>query len=595
MATNTLNDRSSGETIVDTFFNDIHDALNGDFVGRNSSGVATSGQNLGTVALPWGTIRSTSIVVDGTTLDPSLAGTPQNIVKSGKTRSTSNQPAFLVPSGAGATATIDGTPTNLVLDINGTEVTVSTDLSLTGLTLGPSATHTCLVNNSDFAGEAYTRQLGEENHSYHESGRYGSKTGDFIPVDTMGATLSAKVGMYVAIKIAGGATEYALAFVESATKLSRVRRGYFYDSSSAPINRTTLTDNDTITLMSLGWVFVQSNGTTTDVTYTVPTWAYTAPTSPATGDYWYDQANQTWKRYDGASWQIINRTLIGMVVLDNTNCVAARSVGFYKNFSDENSIKDFNLDSSSIVTCKNPDAAISIMGNRFYFGQRPPSWNITTMLATSADMISATEQASRTYYLYLTDEGKEVISDIAPYPGNRMRAPYNPHNPWRCVGTAYNDGSSNLIAPAPILHRDNERVFVWANESVTSCATTVNTQLVFPTKPRDNFSAYNTTTGVFTAPKTALYFLRCSIGSNALTPAADTREMDIVFSVNAFTVTEFITKFSSTSNDSYYARGETVMFLNAGDQVTVNLLQNSGATFTGNGGSSSQWFQAIEI
>lgn len=52
--TGTLTDRTTGQTITSAFFNDIHSALKSDFVGRNSSGVATANQNLGTTTYPWG-------------------------------------------------------------------------------------------------------------------------------------------------------------------------------------------------------------------------------------------------------------------------------------------------------------------------------------------------------------------------------------------------------------------------------------------------------------------------------------------------------------------------------------------------------------
>ena len=58
-------------TILDTFFNEIHAAMNGDFVGRNSSGVPASGQNLGTAAIPWGSIRTNALVIGGTAVDAS--------------------------------------------------------------------------------------------------------------------------------------------------------------------------------------------------------------------------------------------------------------------------------------------------------------------------------------------------------------------------------------------------------------------------------------------------------------------------------------------------------------------------------------------
>ena len=58
MATNTLVNRSSGQTITEDFFNDFNSALQGDVVGRNASGVPEAGQSLGTAAFPWGTLRA---------------------------------------------------------------------------------------------------------------------------------------------------------------------------------------------------------------------------------------------------------------------------------------------------------------------------------------------------------------------------------------------------------------------------------------------------------------------------------------------------------------------------------------------------------
>jgi hypothetical protein len=55
--TNTLTDKVTGETITQSFFNDIHDALSGTVVPRNSSGVPTTGGgDLGSSTYRWGTI-----------------------------------------------------------------------------------------------------------------------------------------------------------------------------------------------------------------------------------------------------------------------------------------------------------------------------------------------------------------------------------------------------------------------------------------------------------------------------------------------------------------------------------------------------------
>jgi len=434
MATNTLSPRATGETILDTFFNDFNTALNSDFVGRNSSGVPTASQNLGTVAIPWGTVRANSIVANGTTIDPELIAVPQNSIISGKKRSTSNQPAFITPNGGALTAIIAMTATDLVFDVNGTTVTGVADVTLSGLTAAPGSNNTALVNNVAAADQSDTRMWGEE---FHRRG---------ITIGTIGTEITSLNGKWAAFKVNnGGSNEYFMAFVDTTNnQLIKARRGYFYDSALAPINRIVFSNTDVITLMKLGWVFLQSNGTTAEVSYTNPVWSINSPSGPATGDYWYDLANNTWKRYDGASFQIINRTLIGLVIMDSTNCVAARSYDFYKNHRPENNIR-LEVQTTEIVRAAHSNVKVFVNGNLIQYGQYLPTWNITTDLAGSTDMYDAAEQASRHYFMYLKDTGDEVISDIEPYYRADLNGLwYHPHNPWRAVGIAFNNTGSNI-------------------------------------------------------------------------------------------------------------------------------------------------------
>lgn len=428
MGLGTLNNRSAGQTIQDTFFNEIHAALNADFVGRNVTGVPTAGQNLGTVAVPWGTGRFTSLIVNGDSIDSSQITAPPNRVVTGKKRSTSNQPAFLVPNGSGLTATLLATATNLQLDVNGADVLVSADIALTGLTAAPGAANTALVNDVDAAGQEDTRLWGEPEHR------------KAITIDTVGANISALVGKYASFALNG---EYFYAFVESATKLSKIRRGYYYNSSITPLNRTTFSNNDTITLLKTAWLFVENDGTTTDFSYNPPVWSFTSPGAPTTGDYWYDLLNRVWKRYDGAAFQIINRVLVGQFVSTSTATVGARCVDFFAAVKSDNTISVEKV-STEIVRGVKQGQKVSIMGMLHEFRDSLPSWNITTNLAASTEMYNAAEQASTMYYLYLADTGAFVISDISPYFREDLLGEYHPHNPWRCVGLAYNDSGSDI-------------------------------------------------------------------------------------------------------------------------------------------------------
>lgn len=404
--------------------------MSGSFVGR-VAGVPSPDQDLGTAALPWGTARFNSLIVNGSAVDTSQIAVPQNRVISGKTRSTSNQPAYIVPNGAALSFVLDGTPTSFAYDVNGTSYQVSTDITKGSLTAAPSSQNTALINDTTAAAQEDTRLWGEADH------------GKSIIIDTAGTNVTAAVGSFAAFKLVGSGTEYLLAFVKSATELVNCKRGYFYDSSLNPINRTTFSNNDTLTLMKLGWIFLDQDATTIDVTYTNPKWSFTSPASPATGDYWYDLANQLWKRYDGASFQIINRTFIGNFINDTTACIGARCVDFFGAYSSENSV-NLEKSTSEIVKGRTIGQKVNVGGTDFKFENSVPSWNITTDLAPSTDMYNATEQASTLYYLYLSDDGEEIISDISPYYRADLDGRYHPHNPWRLVGLMYNDGSSDI-------------------------------------------------------------------------------------------------------------------------------------------------------
>jgi len=429
LGTGTLNSRSAGQTILDTFFNDIHSAMNVDFIGRNSAGVPTSGQNLGTAALPWGAIRADTLILDGAAVDTSQIVSPVNRVISGKVRTTSNQPQFITPNGAALSFILDGTPVNLVVDINGTTVSVTTDITKSSLTAAPSSNNTCLVNDTTAADQFDTRMWGNPWHRR-----------DSITVDTMGSEITALVGTFQSFS---HGSEYFHAYVESTTKLSRIFRGFFYNSSLAPVNPDVFSNNDVITLLKTGYVFVEDDGLTVDVTYRAPTISFTSPSSPATGDYWYDLSVDLWKRYDGASFVSIDRTFIGYVANTTTACVGARCIDFHANHESQLQM-EIGVSTTEIAIQTSQESRVSVSGNDFNFKETLLSWNITTDLATSADMINATEQASTVYHLFLTDQGQTKISDIHPYFRADLKGWYHPHNPWRAVGLMFNGSSSTV-------------------------------------------------------------------------------------------------------------------------------------------------------
>lgn len=346
-------------------------------------------------------------------------------IVSGMPRSSSNQPAFLVPPGSGLTITLDATPTPLVAFIDGTQYTISADVTLGSLSVAPTSNHTCAVNVSGLAGGDASKLLGEGDSE--------------IIVDAMGSEITALVGKWAAFKTG---TEYFLAFVKSTTRLSKCRRGFFYNSSIAPLARVALTDNDTITLMKLSWLFLKTDGTLA-VTYNNPRTSFDQPSGSAVGDYWFDLANQTWKVFNGGSYVSAGAVFLGMTCQDGTDIKGARSSEFFALYDDLNTM-GLERFSVSVMRSNRPGQRVSVAGNVWQFAHDQARWDM------AADLDTGLVEANVTYYFYVKDTGDVVISDVAPYDRTEdLKGWYHPHNPWRCIGENLNSGGdlteSNII------------------------------------------------------------------------------------------------------------------------------------------------------
>lgn len=359
----------------------------------------------------------------GNALDP-------NRISAGATRTDSNQPIFLVPDGAAAEATVDGTPTNLVYYVNGTAVTISTDETISSLSVAPGSNNTALVNDSAADDSESTKLFGE----------YGST----LTIDAAGSEITALTNKLAAFSINNGSTdEYLLARVKSSTELIECRRGYFFDSSSLPVPRIAIADNDTLTLLRITWIFGTNAGTFLKVT-NEPVWQATEPTSPVVDDYWFDITNNTWKRYNGSAFVSADATLLGIVVCDSSNCIGARSQELAGNASDVNEI-ELELSTATTVRAIGNRPSVGIYNSSVSFNYDSPSWDMTVNLESGL-----TEQSSTMYYLYLSEAGEPIISDKIPSDRNGdLRGYFHPHHMWRCVGQVYNDSSSDLEEPLP--------------------------------------------------------------------------------------------------------------------------------------------------
>lgn len=375
-------------------------------------------------------------------------GLTANRIVSGRVRTGSQMPIFLVPNGAARTIKLDGTPTNFIYYVDGVEYNIDADVTLTNLTAAPNSANTCLVNDTVAADQDWTKYVGED--------------GTAIPIGAIGAEISALTGKLAAFSLNNGSsTEYFIAEVGT-DKLFRAKRGYFFDSSDNPVPRIVYSNNDTITLMKLTWIFAKTDETLT-ATYNPPTWSKDEPSSPAIGDYWFDTDNNTWKRYDVSSFVAANATLVGVCIQDTTNTVGARSFEFFANYAEDGNV-EIIYDSATQVKSNWYGAGINVWGYLIQNSQGLYTWSMASHLDSGL-----TEASSTFYFFYITEEGDRIISNIRPYDRREdLFGWYHPHQSWRCVGWAFNNSSSDLEDVESYWNRMDSRRFTPAQTAAAN-------------------------------------------------------------------------------------------------------------------------------
>jgi microcystin-dependent protein len=273
-------------------------------------------------------------------------------------------------------------------------------------------------------------------------GGQASREATEFTISSVGSSISTSVGKQQIFSIVnGGNTEYFLGTITSATTISGIKRGYFYDSSNLPVSPIALTTGHTITMLRTTYVFLKTNGTLV-VSYNPPTYNGSAPVSASINDYWYDIVNNTWKYYNG-NWVVADAIYVGMCAQGTTNTVCARSDDFFVNFSSINGLKIREVTNTSVSTRNDETANISVYGSVIRSDFKDYIWDITQNL-----LPGETETSSTNYYLYLNRLGVPYMSFIAPINELARFGYYHPNEALRCVGYLFNDQSSNLIGPA---------------------------------------------------------------------------------------------------------------------------------------------------
>lgn len=470
-----------------------------------------------------------------TTLNTTIEGlnpTPANRILSGRVTSF-NQPAFLVPDGAIAQVSLLATATDLQTYINSLPVTFSADIALPGLTLAPSSQNTALVNDTQLSGQQSSEVQGERDtiiqidavgtNISSKDGQYacfkkGSEVfyGQIVhDTSTLSIAFSAQTptvagagaihglntgdqitftGGSLPAEVVAGTVYYVVAgdtgsFYLSATLngsligstaggsgtgtplknscIKKCFRGWFFDENDDALARAALSDNDTITLLQVTYIFATNNSGTPGLalTYTRPSVSAIQPSTPAIGDYWLDLTVNHWKVYNGSSFTSTDAVMLGICAQSTAATIAARSVDFNNAFSALNTI-DVEWQDSAEIVAKTLFNKISVYGRARQYDYDRLYWNTVDNLDAGVSLA-----ANTTYYAYVTDSGKQFISDQAP----TDRTPdllglYHPNKPWRCVGTFDTDGSMDI--PSNVVSSDVFPATVEEERTISSATCT---------------------------------------------------------------------------------------------------------------------------
>ena len=352
---------------------------------------------------------------------------------SGAARTLSSMPDFLRANGSSLEFIVLGDTTSLVMSTNNKEFITDQDIVVVGVTAAPAANNTADINDVNIVADLYA---GESDAAITE-----------IIINNVGANVSSKVGQVVAFKTPSG--EIFQGLLKTSTLITNVFRGYYFDDLGSPIPRNVLSNGNTITIMNIGWAFIDSDGLTVDVSYLTPIFLYDEPSAPVVGQYWFNMVDKVWNLHSGVSFDVVDSVSLGEVVSDSLNTVASRPNDFSNQFNELNNI-EIEIDTTEIIKSKSKSSRINVYGTELQIDLTKLSWDITTDL--EAPLI---ETVSTLYYLYVSDEGQEIVSDEKPFKRLDLKGFYHPHSSLRCVGVLFNDSGSDITLVDEVRYNNN--------------------------------------------------------------------------------------------------------------------------------------------
>lgn len=394
-----------------------------------------------------------------------------NRIVSGLTTGNSSQLIALVPTGTtAASVVLSASVTPFIYSISNQNYTISTNVTVTGLSLASALNSTAAINASDavtpVAGQQWTRVWGQ----------FGTR----IPLKAAGSSFASNVGTLCGFKTQS--SEYMLAYINSTAELANVWRGCMFNTTPTVVRAAGLSDGDSITLLKTAWVFATTSGGLA-ITYTNPTFSGTQPTSPNNGDYWYDLSSTAWKTFTSTTWASASATLIGFTFQDTAACVAARTLDKYATYNSLNTIRLNQTVANTQVMATEMFSEINVFGTKLNYGTTRPTWD------TSLHLDAGSFSPSTNYYVYLKENGNQVLSQHAPQYRRDLQGLYYQGESWRCLGSLQSDSSTHFTTPVKNFSEQPQLSFrsIMIGDNSNIYGTAAYTTLSYSTNQTDAF------------------------------------------------------------------------------------------------------------
>jgi len=522
------------------------DALQGHQVMRDSAGAVEDGvSDIGrpSSGRPRNVYLSGDIVQGGKTLNTAPFLLSATGIQSGLAKA-SGFPQFLEPgdeTGSGGSHIVrilaDAVPLEMTID--GTAYSLEADLESDALALAPGSNNTCAVNNANISGDpVWSKTIGE--------------FGYWIDVDAIGSEISTVTGTVQCFKITNGSeTEVFIANVEVDNTGTETNRIIPLLRGIGGTNRIVFSDNDTITLLKAHYIFLDNDLETIDTTVNFPTWSATAPTAPETGDYWYDAANETWKRYSGTSWEVLHRIYLGYAIADASGVEWVEHVDFDLSWDAMVLLNQVSLASTTSIIIEG-DLKISVAGKQIILKNQHLEQNVSDILESGTTI---TENAW--FYLYVSNFGQLYFSDKCPRKYDERLGLYHPQEYYRCIGFFMTDettGGDFVLFPIINLPMQNKVIVNTSGEYILSVIDSgINTET--------NFDVYYLK--IPPIVKEALLNYRFIVNAKNLESQVSFKELSQYVAVETYP-TLFKAQRENTNNWSAF-----------GDIIIINFVRNS--------------------